>query len=94
MRLSYSVELVAAGILLALLPIDVGIPLSPDGVFTMLLPLLISKPHSDRWPPFRRELPVILLLAFTGVVTAAPGLDLDDQQREMAGHAVDAPLCP
>jgi CPA1 family monovalent cation:H+ antiporter len=72
MRLPYSVGLVAAGILLAIAPTNIGIPLSPDAIFTVLLPPLIFEAALQiRWPPFRRELPVILFLAFIGVAIAA-----------------------
>jgi CPA1 family monovalent cation:H+ antiporter len=71
-RLPYSVGLVAAGVLLALTPINIGIPLSPDSIFTVLLPPLIFEAAlSIRWPPFRRDLPVILILAFVGVAISA-----------------------
>jgi CPA1 family monovalent cation:H+ antiporter len=72
MRLPYSVGLVAAGIVLALLPIGIGIPITPDGIYTVLLPPLIFEAALQiRWPPFRRELPVVLVLAFFGVAIAA-----------------------
>ena len=72
MRLPYSVGLVAAGILLALAPVNIGMPLSPGSIFTVLLPPLIFEAALQiRWPPFRRELPVILMLAFVGVAVAA-----------------------
>jgi monovalent cation:H+ antiporter, CPA1 family len=72
MRLPYSVGLVAAGILLALAPINIGMPLSADSIFTVLLPPLIFEAALQiRWPPFRRELPVIVMLAFVGVAVAA-----------------------
>ena len=71
-RLPYSVGLVAAGILLALMPVSVDIPLSPDSIFTIFLPPLIFEAALQiHWPPFRRELPVILLLAFPGAMLAA-----------------------
>jgi monovalent cation:H+ antiporter, CPA1 family len=71
-RLPYSVGLVAAGILLALLPVSVDIPLSPDSIFMIFLPPLIFEAALQiRWPPFRRDLAVILLLAFPGVMLAA-----------------------
>lgn len=72
MRLPYSVGLVAAGILLAIAPTDIGIPLSPDAIFTVLLPPLIFEAALQiRWTPFCRDLPVILMLAFVGVAVAA-----------------------
>ena len=72
MRLPYSVGLVAAGILLARAPIVSGALLSPHGVYTILLPPLIFEAALHiSWPPFRRDLPVILSLAFVGVAIAA-----------------------
>ena len=72
MRLPYSVGLVAAGILLARAPIMSGIPLSPEGIYSILLPPLIFEAALQiRWSPFRRDLPVILSLAFAGVAVAA-----------------------
>ncbi len=72
MRLPYSVALVAAGILLAVTPTNIDMPLSPAGIFTVLLPPLIFEAALQiRWPPFRRELPVVLFLAFVGVAVAA-----------------------
>jgi CPA1 family monovalent cation:H+ antiporter len=72
MRLPYSVGLVAAGILLSFVPVTIAIPLSPDMVFTVLLPPLIFEAALQiRWPPFRRDIPVILLLAIVGVAVAA-----------------------
>ena len=72
MRLPYSVGLVAAGVLLARVPIVSGTFLSPEGAYTILLPPLIFQAALQiRWPPFRRDLPVILSLAFAGVAIAA-----------------------
>ena len=73
MRLPYSVGLVAAGVLLAQAPpIASGVLLSPEGIYTILLPPLIFEAALQiRWPPFRRDLPVILTLAFAGVAIAA-----------------------
>jgi monovalent cation:H+ antiporter, CPA1 family len=72
MRLPYSVGLVAGGILLAISPANIGIPLSADAIFTVLLPPLIFEAALQiRWAPFRRDLPVILLLAFIGVAVSA-----------------------
>jgi CPA1 family monovalent cation:H+ antiporter len=41
MRLPYSVGLVAAGVLLAQAPTVSGVLLSPEGIYTILLPPLI-----------------------------------------------------
>src|SRR5690348_2452260 len=72
MHLPYSVGLVVAGIVLARAPIVSGSFLSPHGIFTILLPPLIFEAALQiRWQPFRRELPVVLALAFVGVAIAA-----------------------
>jgi CPA1 family monovalent cation:H+ antiporter len=71
-KLPYTVGLVTAGILLARAPIISDIFLSPEGIFTILLPPLIFEAAMQiRWPPFRRDLAVILVLAFAGVAIAA-----------------------
>ena len=72
LQLPYSVGLVAAGICLALAPTNIGIPLSPDAIYAILLPPLIFEAALQiRWLPFRRDLPVVLLLAFVGVAVSA-----------------------
>jgi len=72
MRLPYVVGLVAAGILLARAPIGSDIVLSPDAMFTTLLPPLIFEAALQiRWSPFRKDLPIIVALAFVGVALAA-----------------------
>jgi monovalent cation:H+ antiporter, CPA1 family len=71
-RLPYSVGLVAAGILLALLPVTVSLPETPGLIFSVFLPPLIFEAALQiRWPPFRRELPVLITLAFVGVAVGA-----------------------
>ena len=72
MRLPYSVGLVAAGILLARAPVVSHIFMSPEGIFTVLLPPLIFEAALQiRWPPLRKDLLVILALAFAGVAIVA-----------------------
>jgi Na+:H+ antiporter len=72
LQLPYSVGLVTAGICLALAPTGIGIPVSPDAIYAILLPPLIFEAALQiRWPPFRRDLPVVLLLAFVGVAVSA-----------------------
>ena len=72
MRLPYSVGLVAAGILLARTPGVSHIFLSPEGIFTVLLPPLIFEAALQiQWRPFRKDLLVIFALAFAGVAIAA-----------------------
>ena len=71
-RLPYSVGLVVAGVLLAILPIQIARPLSTDRIYTLLLPALIFESALQiRWSAFRRELPVVLALIFLGVPLAA-----------------------
>ena len=72
LRIPYSVGLVVAGIALAFVPFSAGLPLTPDLIFTTLLPPLVFEAAFQlSWAPLRRDLPVILLLATLGVVLAA-----------------------
>ncbi len=69
LRLPYSAGLVAAGILLSLLPGFTRLSLSPDLIYNVLLPPLIFEASLQlKWRPFRNELPVTLMLAFPGVL--------------------------
>jgi CPA1 family monovalent cation:H+ antiporter len=71
LRLPYSVGLVIAGIVLALLPSVVALPLTRDLIFNIFLPPLVFEAALQlKWKPFRRELPLTLTLAFPGVVIA------------------------
>jgi CPA1 family monovalent cation:H+ antiporter len=76
-ELPYTVGLVVAGLLLALLPRFQEARLSPDLVFLVFLPPLIFEAalHLD-WKTFSRELPVIGVLAVLGVVLSAAVLAL------------------
>ena len=68
----YAVGLAAAGILIAYLPNAPQLPLSRDLIFNIFLPPLVFEAALQLdWKPFRRELPVTLLLAFAGVAVAA-----------------------
>jgi CPA1 family monovalent cation:H+ antiporter len=68
----YIVGLVVAGILIALLPSVPQLPLSRDLIFDVFLPPLIFEAALQlEWKPFRRELPITLLLAIAGVAVAA-----------------------
>lgn len=68
----YSVGLAAAGIGIANLPNSPSLPLSRDLIFNIFLPPLVFEAALQlNWKPFRRELPVTLLLAFAGVAIAA-----------------------
>ena len=72
LKLPYSVGLVTAGILLALLPVGLDVELTPELVFTLLLPPLVFEAAIQiPWRPFRRELPLLLLLVTIGVALAA-----------------------
>jgi CPA1 family monovalent cation:H+ antiporter len=70
--LPYSVGLVGAGLLIALMHHEPEIPLSRDLIFNILLPPLVFEAALQLpWPDFRRELPVTATLALVGVALAA-----------------------
>jgi CPA1 family monovalent cation:H+ antiporter len=72
LKLPYSAGLVAAGLVLALLPLGLQVTLTPELVFTVFLPPLIFEAAIQiPWAPFRRELPLLLLLVTIGVLLAA-----------------------
>jgi CPA1 family monovalent cation:H+ antiporter len=72
LRVPYSVGLVAAGMVLALLPFSPNVPLTKDLLFTALLPpLIFEAAFGIRWEDLRRDLPVILVLATLGVLLSA-----------------------
>lgn len=72
LRLPYSIGLVGAGVVLALLPVQLNLPLSRELIFEVFLPPLVFEAALQLpWRQFRRELPVTLLLAFPGVAIAA-----------------------
>jgi monovalent cation:H+ antiporter, CPA1 family len=72
LRLPYSVGLVAAGMVLALLPFSPKMSLTRELIFTGLLPPLIFEAAFHlRWKEVRRDLPVILALATAGVAVSA-----------------------
>lgn len=72
LRLPYSVGLVVAGIVLALLPFGVELPLTRDLIFSIFLPPLIFEAALQlKWSEVRRDLPLTVGLAFPGVVIAA-----------------------
>ena len=77
LRLPYSVGLVTAGILLALLPFAPAITLTKDLLFTVLLPPLIFEAALYlHWPDLRRDLAVIVTPASCScarVVSSSPG---------------------
>src|SRR4029079_19110404 len=64
--------LAAAGEGIAYLPDAPQLPLSRDLIFNIFLPPLIFEAALQLdWKPFRRELPVTLVLAVAGVAIAA-----------------------
>lgn len=70
--LPYAVGLVAAGIALRLAGYRSGIALTPELIFTILLPPLIFEAALHLgWPQFRREAPLVLGMAFVGTLLSA-----------------------
>jgi len=71
-KVSYSVGLVVAGIVIAVLPSGVEIPLTRDLIFNVFLPPLVFEAAMQlRWKPFWRDLRLTAVLAFPGVALAA-----------------------
>lgn len=69
--LPYSVGLVAAGIIIALVPQMPRFVLSRDLIFNVFLPPLVFEAALQLpWKEFRKELPVTLTLALAGVILA------------------------
>jgi CPA1 family monovalent cation:H+ antiporter len=72
LRLPYSVGLVAAGILLAMLPFAPKVSLTKDLIFAGLLPpLLFEAALYIPWNQLRRDFSVIVVLATLGVLLSA-----------------------
>ena len=72
LRLPYSVGLVAAGIILAILPFAPRVVLTKDLIFTALLPpLLFEAAFNLQWKQLRRDFAVIVVLATLGVLLSA-----------------------
>jgi CPA1 family monovalent cation:H+ antiporter len=72
LRLPYSVGLVVAGIVLAVLPFAPKISLTKDLIFTALLPpLLFEAAFFIPWNQLRRNSSVIIVLATLGVLLSA-----------------------
>jgi len=72
LRLPYSVGLVAAGIILAILPFAPNVSLTKDLIFTALLPpLLFEAAFYIHWEQLRRDFSVIVVLATLGVLLSA-----------------------
>ena len=71
-RLPYTVGLIAAGVGLAFSSFAADLPLTRDLIFNAFLPPLIFEAAiSIPWPEFRRDLPVLLVLATAGVLLSA-----------------------
>jgi CPA1 family monovalent cation:H+ antiporter len=72
LHLPYSAGLVAAGIILALMPFAPNISLTKDLIFIALLPpLLFEAAFHLNWRQLRRDSPVIAVLATLGVLLSA-----------------------
>ncbi len=72
LRLPYSVGLVVAGVVLAILPFAPRVVLTKDLIFTALLPpLLFEAAFYLHWNQLRRDFPVISVLATLGVILSA-----------------------
>ncbi|WP_375393689.1 cation:proton antiporter [uncultured Sphingomonas sp.] len=70
--LPYTIGLVAAGIALALIGYHSRIVLTPDLIFTVLLPPLIFEASLHlKWRQFRECAPLVLSLAFGGTLLSA-----------------------
>jgi CPA1 family monovalent cation:H+ antiporter len=71
-RLPYSVGLVFAGIVLALLPFAPNIQLTKALIFNAFLPpLIFEAAFYINWQELRKDLPVVLTLATVGVLLSA-----------------------
>jgi CPA1 family monovalent cation:H+ antiporter len=72
LHLPYSVGLVAAGIILAILPFSPKVSLSKELIFNALLPpLLFEAAFYIHWEQLRRDFSVIVVLATLGVLVSA-----------------------
>jgi CPA1 family monovalent cation:H+ antiporter len=72
LRLPYSVGLVVAGIILAILPFAPKIILTKDLIYTALLPpLLFEAAFFIHWNQLRRDFSLIVVLATLGVLLSA-----------------------
>lgn len=72
LRLPYTVGLVAAGIVMAVLPFVPHLTLTRDLLFTALLPpLLFEGAYHLNWKRLRQDLPLFAVLATVGVLLAS-----------------------
>jgi len=72
LRLPYSVGLVAAGIGLAVAPLQLDLTLSRDLIFTIFLPPIVFEAALNlHWVDLRRNAALLAVLASAGVIVAA-----------------------
>ncbi len=72
LRLPYTVGLVLTGLALALTRVDLGVALTHDVIFDVILPpLLFEAAISIPWSELRRDLALVLALATLGVALCA-----------------------
>jgi len=65
LRVAYPIMLVLGGLLLSLIPHMPRVSMNPEVVFLVILPpLVFSAAFHTSWRDFRKNLPVILMLAF------------------------------
>jgi CPA1 family monovalent cation:H+ antiporter len=92
MGLPYAVGLVAAGIALSLVGYQSRIVLTPELIFTFLLPPLIFEAALHLgWNHFRHEAPLVLGMAFVGTLLSAAVVaagDALDDWMGLAGRAI------
>ncbi len=89
--LPYPVGLVIAGIGLSVTGVGGGVALTPQLVFTFLLPPLIFEAALNlQWERLRREAPLVLSIAFVG--TSASALVVAAGMRWLAGWGWQASL--
>ena len=72
LRLPYTVGLVLTGLGLAFARVDVGLELTHDVIFDLILPpLLFEAALNLSWRELRRELPPVIAISFVGVALCA-----------------------
>ncbi len=72
LRLPYTVGLVLTGLALALTRVDLGVALTHDVIFDVILPpLLFEAAISIPWSELRRDLALVIALATLGVALCA-----------------------
>jgi monovalent cation:H+ antiporter, CPA1 family len=72
LRMPYTVGLMLAGMVLSFMHVRLPLHLSKDLIFTVFLPPLVFEAALYiRWPEFKRDLPVVAIMATFGVLLAA-----------------------